>query len=356
MTKCVHYIAFEIGARPHRPARPKTIWASGEWLYDLTAIFLSQKDEVLAELFKEYCSQPFHLGHLAADLSLPNHQAGQKTLICIQKVCYGGGPGEKQGQSPQWPQAHLACPHYSIKAPPTAQETCFQDCNDRLQGFLKSLDSPTFRISLLTVGNPVCLVMLCLISARRDKVCPLYRVFKLRLAAQKLYGPLETSCVTSLQLILAKMMRFWLSYSRNTGNYVTILQPLQFLCYHTTIATLPLRSLCYYTTILMLPHYNCDLTITFLMLLHYNSYVTTLQFLCYHTTIATLPLHSLCYYTTILMLLHYNSYVTTLQLRPHHYVSYVTTLQLRPYLMLLHYNCDLTTFLLLVHYICDLTT
>jgi hypothetical protein len=26
------------------------------------------------------------------------------------------------------------------------------------------------------VGNPICLVMLCLISVRRDKVCPLYRV------------------------------------------------------------------------------------------------------------------------------------------------------------------------------------
>ena len=99
--------------------------------------------------------------------------------------------------------------------------------------------------------------------------------------------------------------------------------------------------LCYYTTtitILMLPHYNCDLTITFLMLLHYIPYITTLQLR---------PYHYLPYVTT---------YVTTLQLRPHHYVSYVTTLQLRPYLMLLHYNCDLTTFLLLVHYICDLTT
>ena len=33
-----------------------------------------------------------------------------------------------------------------------------------------------FRLSLLVVGNLLCLVMLWLISARRDKVCPLYRV------------------------------------------------------------------------------------------------------------------------------------------------------------------------------------
>ena len=33
-----------------------------------------------------------------------------------------------------------------------------------------------FRPFLLMVGNPLCLVMLCLISARRDKVCPQYRV------------------------------------------------------------------------------------------------------------------------------------------------------------------------------------
>jgi hypothetical protein len=31
-------------------------------------------------------------------------------------------------------------------------------------------------LSLLTVGKPVCLVLLCLISARRDKGCPQYRV------------------------------------------------------------------------------------------------------------------------------------------------------------------------------------
>lgn len=35
-----------------------------------------------------------------------------------------------------------------------------------------------FRLFLLIVGNLLCLVMLCLISARRDKVCPLYRVFQ----------------------------------------------------------------------------------------------------------------------------------------------------------------------------------
>jgi hypothetical protein len=34
----------------------------------------------------------------------------------------------------------------------------------------------THNLSLLIVGKPVCLVMLCLISARRDKVCPQYRV------------------------------------------------------------------------------------------------------------------------------------------------------------------------------------
>jgi len=90
---------------------------------------LSQKDEVLAELFQEYCSQPLHLGQITADLSLPNLLAGQKTLICIQKVCYGGG---EAGGKYIVAQAHLACPQHSRKAPLPAQETCFQFCNDRI--------------------------------------------------------------------------------------------------------------------------------------------------------------------------------------------------------------------------------
>jgi len=77
-----------------------------------------------------------------------------------------------------------------------------------------------FGLSLLVVGNPVCLVLLCLISARRDKVCPLYRVrnwsdTNTLQTPQKLSGPLENSCTISPYFFWAEMMRFCLSYSRN---------------------------------------------------------------------------------------------------------------------------------------------
>ena len=87
-----------------------------------------------------------------------------------------------------------------------------------------------FRLSLLIVGNLVCLVMLCLISMRRDKVCPQYRVrnwanTNTLQTLQKLYGPLGNSCMTSLKFIWAKMMRFWPCYSKNTEVWATFSQP-----------------------------------------------------------------------------------------------------------------------------------
>ena len=64
--------------------------------------------------------------------------------------------------------------------------------------------------------------MLCLISTRRDKVCPLYRVrnwddTNTLQPPRKLCGPLENSCTTSLPDFWAKMVRFWPCNSKNTA-------------------------------------------------------------------------------------------------------------------------------------------
>jgi hypothetical protein len=66
-----------------------------------------------------------------------------------------------------------------------------------------------FRLFLLMVGNPVCLVMLCLISARRDKVCPQYRVRNWHAtnhprAPQKPFRHVENTCAISKQSCLSK--------------------------------------------------------------------------------------------------------------------------------------------------------
>jgi hypothetical protein len=83
-----------------------------------------------------------------------------------------------------------------------------------------------FRLFLLTVGNLLCLVMLCLISARRDKVCPQYRVrnwshTNTLQQPHTLYGPLGNNCTISPNFFWAKMMKFWLSNTKNTGNNTT---------------------------------------------------------------------------------------------------------------------------------------
>jgi hypothetical protein len=83
-----------------------------------------------------------------------------------------------------------------------------------------------FRPFLLIVGNLLCLVLLCLISARRDKVCPQYRVRNWSCTntfqtPQKLSGPLGNSCTTFPSFFWGEMMRFWPSYSGNIFLYTT---------------------------------------------------------------------------------------------------------------------------------------
>jgi len=62
--------------------------------------------------------------------------------------------------------------------------------------------SLSFGLSLHIVGNLPCLVLLCLICMRCDKVCPLYCVWNwgytnLNHPPQKLYGQLENHCTMS---------------------------------------------------------------------------------------------------------------------------------------------------------------
>ena len=149
-----------------------------------------------------------------------------------------------------------------------------------------------FLLSLLVVGNPVCLVLLCLISARRDKVCPLYRVrnygdTNLSQAPQKPSGPLEDTCTISP---FKPFEQKWpCSCSALILVFITLhyLCLLHFLCYLCTLITLLM-----YTPCVTSLHYFCYF-ITFLMYTPYVTYV-----------------HSLCYLITILMLLHYIPYVT----------------------------------------------
>jgi len=79
-----------------------------------------------------------------------------------------------------------------------------------------------FGLFPLVVGNAVCLVLLCLISARRDKVCPLYRVWNWSdtnalQTPQKPYRPLEDMHMTFPYFFWAKIMRFCPRYAWNTG-------------------------------------------------------------------------------------------------------------------------------------------
>ena len=82
--------------------------------------------------------------------------------------------------------------------------------------------SQLFGLSLHVVGNLLCLVLLCLISMRRDKVCPLYRVpnwsdTNTVQTPQKLSGPSDNSHTISPFFFLAKMMRSWPSFFGNTS-------------------------------------------------------------------------------------------------------------------------------------------
>lgn len=114
---------------------------------------------------KNTAHSPCSLGNLQLISACQNHQAVQKSLICIYNVW------EKQCKVPSGPK--LTWP--ALNTTKKRQETCFQVCNDRLQVFLKL---QAFRPSLLMVGNLVCVVILCLICMRCDKVCPQYRVFQ----------------------------------------------------------------------------------------------------------------------------------------------------------------------------------
>jgi hypothetical protein len=85
----------------------------------------------------------------------------------------------------------------------------------------------TLHTFLLIVGNSVCLVLLCLISMRRDKVCPLYRVRNWSNTnhlqpLQKPYGPLGNGCTISPYFFWGKLIRSLPSYSRNTVNRCTL--------------------------------------------------------------------------------------------------------------------------------------
>ena len=84
------------------------------------------------------------------------------------------------------------------------------------------LVSLLFGLSLLTVENLLCLVLLCLIPARRDKVCPLYRNrnygdTNLLQWPQKLSGPLGTSPTTFPFFSFRKIMSFCLRKFENTA-------------------------------------------------------------------------------------------------------------------------------------------
>lgn len=84
------------------------------------------------------------------------------------------------------------------------------------------LVSLLFGLFLLTVENLLCLVLLCLIPARRDKVCPLYRNRNYRNTnllwwPQKLSGPLETSSTTFPFFSFQKIMSFCLRKVENTA-------------------------------------------------------------------------------------------------------------------------------------------
>lgn len=95
-----------------------------------------------------------------------------------------------------------------------------------------------FRLSLLIVGNLVCLVLLCLISARRDKVCPLYRVWNWTdtntiHTQQKLYRPLENIYTISPYFFWAKLMRFWRGYvEKHVSDHAKASQLCSFSFWH----------------------------------------------------------------------------------------------------------------------------
>ena len=93
-------------------------------------------------------------------------------------------------------------------------------------------------LSLLTVGNLVCLVLLCLISARRDKVCPQYRERNWGNtnppgSLVNPFGHVGNSYTCSPHFFWSQMVRFWPSYSAFTDWHTFVLTCLQSLCYIT---------------------------------------------------------------------------------------------------------------------------
>jgi hypothetical protein len=83
-------------------------------------------------------------------------------------------------------------------------EVCSPTRSERLETIFQ-----LFRLFLLMVGNPSCLVLLCLIFTRRDKVCPQYRVRNFHdtdhlRTPQKLFRPLGYTSGISKQFRLSK--------------------------------------------------------------------------------------------------------------------------------------------------------
>ena len=90
---------------------------------------------------------------------------------------------------------------------------------------LMTIMSLLFGLSLHIVGNLLCLVLLCLICMRCDKVCPLYCVWNwgytnLNQPPQNLYGHVGNHCAMSAIFFLSQNSKFQMvklpKYSENT--------------------------------------------------------------------------------------------------------------------------------------------
>jgi hypothetical protein len=105
-------------------------------------------------------------------------------------------------------QRHTQC-YFNLHTSPLVHtiahiEVCSPTRPERLEIIFQ-----LFRLFLLMVGNPHCLVLLCLIFTRRDKVCPQYRVRNLHdtdhlRTPQKLFRPLAYTSGISKQFCLSK--------------------------------------------------------------------------------------------------------------------------------------------------------
>ena len=142
-------------------------------------------------------------------------------------------------------QAHFRVCQGHLPTSRHAWNTQNKKCMKVLQGWndLRRLPShSTHSISLLTVGKPVCLVLLCLISARRDKVCPQYRARNWgntnpHTSQGNPFGHVEDICTTSPHFFRSQLTEFWLSYSAFTDSltftYLLMLLLILMLCYNT---------------------------------------------------------------------------------------------------------------------------